>query len=178
MIKEKIEWVVFNIKYILIFFYAKLAITILELLYQSYTHHHLSPVDTMFALEDLDTTMIANLIIMAIKGSYHSFVSKTHKYKNENISSGTLKIKIGTSIINVTSVYLLQLLFDPKKYDIQQIGVKIGIEIIILLGVLTLGKVNQLLIKSELMELEIEEKEILINKHKKLNDGKLLSEEG
>lgn len=60
-------------------------------------------------LELVDIVMIVNLVKMVITGSYHSFVSKEHGYKNENTSSGMLKVKMSTSIVNVASMYLLQM---------------------------------------------------------------------
>ena len=59
-------------------------------------------------IELIDMAMIANLGIMIVKGSYNSFVSKKHKYANENIGSGLLKVKMKTSLINVVGVSLLQ----------------------------------------------------------------------
>jgi len=59
-------------------------------------------------IELIDLTMIANLTKMIITGSYNSFVSKDHGRPNEHISSGTLKVKMGTSLVGITSIGLLQ----------------------------------------------------------------------
>jgi uncharacterized protein (TIGR00645 family) len=59
-------------------------------------------------IELIDMTMIANLGKMIITGSYNSFVSKDHGQKNEHISSGTLKVKMATSLVGITSIGLLQ----------------------------------------------------------------------
>lgn len=59
-------------------------------------------------VELIDVTMVANLGKMVITGSWNSFVSKDHGYKNENISSGLLKVKMSTSLIGVTGIALLQ----------------------------------------------------------------------
>jgi uncharacterized protein (TIGR00645 family) len=159
MVKKKIEFIIFNIKWVLIFFYIKLLWTLIKLLYQFYVNPHLSTEDTMPALEDLDIVMIANLIKMGITGSYNSFVSKHHEYTNENISSGTLKIKIGTSIIGVSSIHLLQVFVNSDKYTLPQIEIKILINLTFIVSAYVLAKVNDLQVKSEATELEIDIKE-------------------
>ena len=71
--------------------------------------HSFTSKDAMVTfIELIDMAMIANLGIMIVKGSYNSFVSKKHKYSNENVGSGLLKVKMKTSLINVVGVSLLQ----------------------------------------------------------------------
>lgn len=110
------ETIIFNVRWLLIPFYFGL-IVVLWLYAVSYGmeiyHMMFSPVSTpdkmMFIiLEFVDIVMVANLVKMIITGSYNSFVTKEHGYKNENISSGMLKVKMSTSIIGVSSIHLLQ----------------------------------------------------------------------
>lgn len=68
-------------------------------------------------IELIDLTMIANLGKMVITGSYNSFVDKNHGYKNENISSGLLKVKMSTSLVGVTAIALLQRAVEVDKFN-------------------------------------------------------------
>lgn len=111
-----VETIIFNVRWTLIPFYFGLIIALCLYLY-SYVVEiiHLintgttSPETMMFTILALvDVVMVANLVKMIITGSYNSFVSKNHGYKNENVSSGMLKVKMSTSIIGVSSIHLLQ----------------------------------------------------------------------
>lgn len=68
----------------------------------------------MSVLLFVDMVMIANLISMIIIGSHSTFVndiSEIHMRKPQwlkHISSGLLKVKMGTSLVGVTSIHLLR----------------------------------------------------------------------
>lgn len=110
-----VEFVIFNVRWLLIPFYLGLIFALFlylrayyATLFELYEHAMSSEQMMMSILELVDIVMIANLIKMSITGSYNSFVSKKHSYDNENISSGMLKIKMGTSIVGVSSIHILQ----------------------------------------------------------------------
>lgn len=111
------EKVIFNVRWILPLFYIGLVAVMLVYGY-AYTKEiiHLMPhvlnatMDEMkiVVLDMVDVVMVANLVKMIISGSYNSFISKEHGYKNENYSSGTLKIKIATSVVVVATIHMLR----------------------------------------------------------------------
>ena len=125
-IARGIESVIFNVRWVLPLFYAGL-IVVLALYGWTYvkeiTHIALavgnSTTDDMkvAALDAVDIVMVANLVKMVIAGSYHSFVSKLHGRKNENVSSGTLKVKIATSVIVVATIHLLRMFISTEHVD-------------------------------------------------------------
>jgi uncharacterized protein (TIGR00645 family) len=77
------------------------------------------------ALSLVDMVMIANLINMVIVGSQSSFVAELHVDPTakpswlKHISSGILKIKMGTSLIGVSVIHLLRSFIDADtvKWD-------------------------------------------------------------
>lgn len=66
-------------------------------------------------LELVDMAMIAALVKMIITGGYTSFVNKQHGQNNDKASSGTLKVKMSTSLVGVSSIHLLQKFIDIKE---------------------------------------------------------------
>lgn len=103
-------------------------------------------------LEMIDIVMVANLVKLIITGSYNSFVSKGHGYKNENVSSGTLKIKMATSIVGVSSIHLLRSFIDAKNMEWEEIKKQMAIHTILLVGAVFLAIIEFLHVKTELME--------------------------
>lgn len=63
----------------------------------------------------VDISMVGNLIIMIMIGGYSIFLRRINLHGRENrpqwldhINSGTLKVKMGTSLIGVSSIHLLK----------------------------------------------------------------------
>lgn len=110
--KRILAKVMFASKWMLVPFYLKLFWTITKLLYYFIVIGHLTNEQIISAMEDVDITMIANLVKMIIAGSYNSFVDKTHGQEGEQVSSGFLKVKISTSIMGISMVYVLKTFFQ------------------------------------------------------------------
>ena len=98
----------------------------------------------------IDVVMVANLIKMIVTGSYQSFVDKVPE-NTEKVSSGLLKVKMGTSLVGITSIHLLQVFIKPPEntYDLL---VKVGTHIVFLLSAGVLALIDTIHSKSELME--------------------------
>lgn len=116
-LKKIVEALIFSTRWLLIPFLLMLSIPLLVYLaiYTKEIFHFLLEWNKLdinqviaLVLEFIDIVMIANLIKMIITGSYNSFISKDHGVKNENFSSGVLKVKISTSLMGVCSIILLQ----------------------------------------------------------------------
>ena len=105
-------------------------------------------------LDFVDIVMVANLVKMIITGSYNSFVSKDHGRPNENISSGTLKIKISTSVIVVCAIHLLRnFVADHTSWgDLQA---KLWIFASFLATTLVLGILEYLHVRGEAIEAQM-----------------------
>lgn len=69
----------------------------------------------------IDTCMLANLILLIMIGSYSIFIRRlqfpAHSRPQwlDHITSGSLKIKMGMSIIGVSSVHLLKTFIDADQ---------------------------------------------------------------
>lgn len=155
--KWYVEECIFNVRWLLLLFYAKLVWDLIILAYLAWKHNEIDPNVILKFIEDVDVTMIANLIEMMITGGYNSFVSKDHGYKNKNISSGQLKVKMGTSIIGISSIHLLRVFIGTEAYTMPEIWKKVIIHGAFIIGGLTLALIDYWHEKLELKEKEHEE---------------------
>jgi uncharacterized protein (TIGR00645 family) len=158
--KAIVESIIFNVKWILPIFYLGLVFVLLMYcvayvkgIVATVTIGTALSTDNMeiVVLDFVDVVMIANLVKMIITGSYNSFVSKEHGRPNENISSGTLKIKISTSVIVVCSIHLLRN-FVLDGVQLEEIRTKLWIYAAFLATTMVLGILEYLHIKSEAIE--------------------------
>lgn len=148
-----IEGIIFRSRWILPVFYVGLIIAMLfyviaygrELLELVNSSHELGPNGVMLIiLELLDMAMIANLIKMVNTGSYNSFVSKNHGYENDNMSSGVIKVKMSTSLMNVTAILLLQAAVNIAKEPWQDIAKLLAIYVSFALGSYILAVIERI----------------------------------
>ncbi len=142
-VKRLVEAIVFNSKWVLLPFYLGLIVAMVfyviaygrELFELINSSHELGPNGVMLIiLELLDMAMIANLIKMVNTGSYNSFIAKDHGYDNDNISSGLIKVKMSTSLMNVTAILLLQAAVNIAKEPWLDIAKLLAIYIAFALG--------------------------------------------
>lgn len=156
-IKRIIEYLIFNNRWLLLPFYFKLSWTLLRLAYYFLITGHVTDDQIIETLHDVDVVMIANLVKMIITGSYNSFIDKEHDFKGENTSSGVMKIKLGTSLIGITSIQLLQTFMnagmkDSKgvyKVDSETVSLQLFVFGAFLLAALILSIIEYLHCKSE-----------------------------
>ncbi|RYG56016.1 MAG: TIGR00645 family protein [Alphaproteobacteria bacterium] len=73
----------------------------------------------------IDAALIASLVVMVIISGYENFVSR---FDNEGdvhwlgqIDAGSLKIKVASTIIAISSIHLLQIFLNVPKYTNEQI---------------------------------------------------------
>lgn len=163
-IKKVIEDIIFGSRWLLVAMLIRLGVVLLVIIVRAIINKHLSVDDTVWALEAVDETMVANLIKSVITGSYNSFIDKRHGYDNENASSGVLKVKMGSSLIGISSIYLLKTFLELRDHDIPwgKICKYLSIHGAFLLSSLVLSVIEFLHNKSEYYEKKAEHLE---NKH-------------
>jgi uncharacterized protein (TIGR00645 family) len=73
----------------------------------------------------IDAALIASLVVMVIISGYENFVSR---FDNEEevhwlgqIDAGSLKIKVASTIVAISSIHLLQIFLNVPTYTDQQI---------------------------------------------------------
>ncbi len=68
----------------------------------------------------IDAALVASLVVMVIISGYENFVSR---FDNEGavhwlgeIDAGSLKIKVASTIVAISSIHLLQIFLDTERY--------------------------------------------------------------
>ena len=156
-----VETLVFNVRWFLLLFYGGLVV-VLALYGYAFVKKIVDQISMARAmsaeqlkvvvLDIVDMVMIANLLEMIISGSYHSFVSKLHAYKNKMVSSGMLKIKISTSVLVVCTIHLMANFVGDRTASWDVIGKQLAIFGFFMLCTLVLIVQEYMHIKGEALE--------------------------
>lgn len=180
-VTEAIEQTLFFSKWMLIPFYLGLmvalacflVIDVKEVIHFLTESNSLNKSEAMmFILELIDMAMIAALVRMIVIGGYTSFVNKYHTLEGEKTSSGVLKVKLGTALIGVSSINLLQTFISctsDKSMNWDVLQKQLIIHGAFLMGALVLSFIDYLHVKSEMIHITPEEqnkadkKEILLH---------------
>ena len=149
-------------KWILVIFYVGLIMAqgmyavkfLIELGHMCVNFINFTENEMMLALLGLiDVTMLANLVKTIVSGSYHSFVDKDGPV-SEHISSGYLKVKMGMSLVGVSSIHLLQAFINSSHESDREVIVKCAIHMIFLVSTIGLAIIEYLHEKSKTLTKE------------------------
>lgn len=127
-----IERIILSARWLLVVFYIGLAIA-LALYAVSFVYKLSKVAGSVFVLGEsemilamlglIDSALVAGLIVMVMISSYENFVSRFDMVDEESISwlskldAGSLKIKVASSIVAISSIHLLQVFLNSQKYD-------------------------------------------------------------
>jgi uncharacterized protein (TIGR00645 family) len=128
-----VERIILSSRWILVVFYvglaASLAVYALSFIYKFYkvalSVFTLDESDMILAMLGLiDAALVASLIVMVMISGYENFVSRFDEtHENTDVSflgkldSGSLKIKVASSIVAISSIHLLQVFLNISQYD-------------------------------------------------------------
>jgi uncharacterized protein (TIGR00645 family) len=125
-----IESIILASRWLLVVFY--LGLTAALALYAiSFSRKLLDFVGKVFVLEETDTilkmlglidaALVASLLVMVIISGYENFVSRFDNAGGEvnwlgKIDAGSLKIKVASTIVAISSIHLLQIFLNSSQY--------------------------------------------------------------
>ena len=100
----------------------------------------------------IDVVMISNLLIMVIVGGYETFVSRLglddHPDQPEwlgHVNASVLKVKLGLSIIGISSIHLLKTFINAANYDVKVLMWQTIIHTVFLLSALAIALTDRLM---------------------------------
>ena len=106
----------------------------------------------------IDVVMISNLLIMVIVGGYETFVSRLdlegHRDQPEwlsHVNASVLKVKLGLSIIGISSIHLLKTFINAGNYTDKVLIAQTLIHITFLLSAMAIAYTDKLMSPSEHM---------------------------
>lgn len=105
----------------------------------------------------IDVTMVANLVAMVIIGGYATFVSKLNLLNHEDkpdwldhIDPGTIKIKLASSLIGISSIHLLRTFIDATEVDPNKIKWQVIIHLTFIASTIFLSFSEYIMSKKQL----------------------------
>ncbi|THU05131.1 YqhA family protein [Lampropedia puyangensis] len=100
----------------------------------------------------IDVVMISNLLIMVIVGGYETFVSRMnlegHPDQPEwlsHVNASVLKVKLGLSIIGISSIHLLKTFISADNYTDRVLIAQTAIHITFLLSAMAIAYTERLM---------------------------------
>jgi uncharacterized protein (TIGR00645 family) len=134
-VEHFIESIILASRWLLVVFYIGLAAA-LALYAVSFGNKLIAFVSKVFVLEDTDTilkmlglidaALVASLVVMVIISGYENFVSRFDNAEGElswlgKIDAGSLKIKVASTIVAISSIHLLQVFLNAAQYSESQL---------------------------------------------------------
>ncbi|WP_370674945.1 TIGR00645 family protein [Pleomorphomonas sp. PLEO] len=100
----------------------------------------------------IDAALVASLLVMVMIASYENFVGRFDNHEAElhwlgKLDSGSLKIKVASSIVAISSIHLLQVFLNASQYTEPQIMWQVIMHITFVASALMLGVLDKIMAK-------------------------------
>lgn len=97
----------------------------------------------------IDAALIASLVVMVIISGYENFVSRFDNHDGEvhwlgTIDVGSLKIKVASTIVAISSIHLLQVFLNNQQYTTDQLMWLTIIHLTFVLSALMLAYIDRI----------------------------------
>lgn len=159
-LEHTIEAVILASRWLLVVFY--LGLTFALLLYAiSFGKKLFEFVDKLLVLGETDTilkmlalidaALVASLVVMVIISGYENFVSRFDNADGNEISwlgkvdAGSLKIKVASTIVAISSIHLLQVFLNAQQYTDGQLMWLTIIHLAFVVSALILAYIDRLM---------------------------------
>eukprot|EP01012_Entosiphon_sulcatum_P038438 TRINITY_DN49890_c0_g1_i1.p1 TRINITY_DN49890_c0_g1~~TRINITY_DN49890_c0_g1_i1.p1 ORF type:complete len:178 (+),score=47.59 TRINITY_DN49890_c0_g1_i1:427-960(+) len=160
MLERLIEQAILASRWLLVPLYLGLALMLLVLIWQFYADFF-HVVGTLGAADDsaiiletlalIDLVLVAGLITMVVISSYENFVSKIDVKEGSDtpplfgkLDPGTLKIKLGASMVAISSIQLLKAFVSVNKYTSTELAWLIAIHMTLVVSTLLMAFIDKL----------------------------------
>jgi uncharacterized protein (TIGR00645 family) len=104
----------------------------------------------------IDAALVASLIVMVMISGYENFVSRFDEAENGGevsfigkLDSGSLKIKVASSIVAISSIHLLQIFLNATQYDNAKLMWFTIIHLAFVVSALLLGFLEKIMAKAK-----------------------------
>ena len=102
----------------------------------------------------IDAALVASLVVMVMISGYENFVSRFDEHDGEvsflgKLDAGSLKIKVASSIVAISSIHLLQVFLNSDRYDTTKLIIMTGIHLAFVVSAVMLGFLERLMAKKK-----------------------------
>ncbi len=112
---------------------------------------HLGEDEIILAMLSLiDASLVASLIVMVMISGYENFVSRFDEGNSElswlgKLDAGSLKIKVASAIVAISSIHLLQIFLNSSKYSNDKIMWSLLLHMTFIASAVFLGVLDRLM---------------------------------
>ena len=102
----------------------------------------------------IDAALVASLLVMVMISSYENYVSRLENANAElswlgKLDSGSLKIKVASSIVAISSIHLLQVFLNANQYSDTKIVMYMLLHMTFVVSALLLAYVDRISSKTK-----------------------------
>lgn len=102
----------------------------------------------------IDASLVASLLVMVMISSYENYVSRLENAGTElswlgKLDSGSLKIKVASSIVAISSIHLLQVFLNATQYENEKIILFMLLHLTFVVSALLLAYVDRISSKTK-----------------------------
>lgn len=158
-IEHLVEALILASRWLLVIFYLGLAaaLGLYAVTFGTKLFHFASNVFTLAESEAIlrmlgliDAALVASLVVMVIISGYENFVSRLDNAGGEltwlgKIDAGSLKIKVASTIVAISSIHLLQVFLNAAQYSATQLLWLTVIHMAFVLSALLLALIDRLM---------------------------------
>ena len=105
------------------------------------------------ATSRIDAALVASLVVMVIISGYENFVSRFDQADDVHwlgtIDAGSLKIKVASTIVAISSIHLLQVFLNLTKYTTEQLTWFTVIHLAFVFSALFLAYIDKIMAKDK-----------------------------
>ena len=163
-LEHAIEAIILASRWLLVVFYLGLSLALL--LYAiSFAKKLWEFVEKLFVLQETDTilkmlslidaALVASLVVMVIISGYENFVSRFDAAEGTEISwlgkvdASSLKIKVASTIVAISSIHLLQVFLNAQQYTDSQLMWLTIIHLTFVISALLLAYIDKLMVSTK-----------------------------
>jgi uncharacterized protein (TIGR00645 family) len=162
-IENIVEAIILASRWILVVFYLGLAAALVVYALAFAKKLYLF-MDDVFVLDETDTilrmlglidaALVASLVVMVIISGYENFVSRLDNANGElswlgKIDAASLKIKVASTIVAISSIHLLQIFLNAAQYTTSQLMWVTIIHMAFVVSALFLALIDQVMARTK-----------------------------
>jgi uncharacterized protein (TIGR00645 family) len=162
-VEQAVESVIMSTRWLLVVFYGGLGLALI--IYAiSFVLKFIKVAGGVFDLDEnemilamlglIDAALVASLLVMVMISSYENYVSRFEGATQElswlgKLDAGSLKIKVASSIVAISSIHLLQVFLNAQQYTNDKIILFMALHLTFVVSALLLAWVDRISSKTK-----------------------------